>query len=518
MISLSVKNLVELKWVTPNAEQMIVEQARVSNPDNANNMETAPKLLRYLIKHKHWSPFQVASMGVTIHTERDISAQILRHKSFEFQEYCLAGNAKITIVSENGIIQKIPIAELYKKWNSPLFKTRNARSYDTSIQRFINAPILSVYESGQKPVYKYTIDTAHSSKTIDCTREHKVLTKEKGFVTFGEAYNQGLTVALNGKETYPLPYQDPKVLEASAWMGSTKFAQEFGIKDVTARKWFRKYGIVPFKLGKAACSDINISFDSKKASFMKWARENILKNECKHCGHDGSTSRLELSHVIAHDGDAQLCFDENNLQTLCAKCHRNYDIQQQGKNYGWSLNLTAKWGKIKTEEYLGVQMTYDIEMDHPTHNFVANGIVVHNSSRYAKMPSYTLPSYRRQDDKNRQNSFDDLSDEVHDALLERTTYLLDQVFAFYDEMLEIGIAKETARRILPLCTSTTLHMTGTLRSWIHYLQVRCDPATQLEHRQIACAIRDIFIQEFPVIGQAVFPEVIYQPSNSTMFF
>ena len=63
MISLSVHNLVELKWVTPNAEQMIVEQARVSNPENATNMETAPKLLRYLIKHKHWSPFQMASMG-----------------------------------------------------------------------------------------------------------------------------------------------------------------------------------------------------------------------------------------------------------------------------------------------------------------------------------------------------------------------------------------------------------------------------------------------------------------------
>ena len=228
MISLQPKSsLVQLKWVTLNAEEMIVEQARVSNPDNATNMETAPRLLRYLIKHKHWSPFQMASMGVTIHTERDISAQILRHKSFEFQEY---------------------------------------------------------------------------------------------------------------------------------------------------------------------------------------------------------------------------------------------------------------------------------------------------SSRYAQMNSYTLPSYRRQDDKNRQNSLDDLSDEVHEALVERTKYLMDQVFEFYDEMLEMGIAKECARRILPLCTNTTLHMTGTLRSWIHYLQVRCDPATQLEHREIACGIRDIFIEQFPVIGQAVFPDVAYTPSNSTMFF
>jgi thymidylate synthase (FAD) len=71
-------------------------------------------------------------------------------------------------------------------------------------------------------------------------------------------------------------------------------------------------------------------------------------------------------------------------------------------------------------------------------------------------------------------------------------------------MLEDGIAKETARRILPLCTDTTLYMNGTLRSWIHYLQLRCDKATQLEHRQIANNIKDIFTEQFPIISEAVF--------------
>ena len=78
---------VEFVHCTPNAEALIVKMARVSNPDNENNLATAPKLLQYLIDHQHWSPFEMANLCVQIHTERDISAQILRHRSFSFQEF-----------------------------------------------------------------------------------------------------------------------------------------------------------------------------------------------------------------------------------------------------------------------------------------------------------------------------------------------------------------------------------------------------------------------------------------------
>lgn len=77
----------KLVSITPNAEELVAYCARVSNPANQNNQETAPKLLRYLIKHKHWSPFEMANMVVEIRTNRSISAQILRHRSFSFQEF-----------------------------------------------------------------------------------------------------------------------------------------------------------------------------------------------------------------------------------------------------------------------------------------------------------------------------------------------------------------------------------------------------------------------------------------------
>lgn len=73
--------------ITPEAEKQIVYMARVSNPSNQSNLETAPRLIKYLIKHKHWSPFEMASMQVEIETTRAVAAQVLRHRSFSFQEF-----------------------------------------------------------------------------------------------------------------------------------------------------------------------------------------------------------------------------------------------------------------------------------------------------------------------------------------------------------------------------------------------------------------------------------------------
>jgi len=204
---------VHLVWSTPGAEQLIVQMARVSSPENADNMETAPRLLKYLIKHKHWSPFEMANMCVKISTERDIAAQIIRHKSISFQEY---------------------------------------------------------------------------------------------------------------------------------------------------------------------------------------------------------------------------------------------------------------------------------------------------STRYSEAQEISLPTFRRQDHKNRQNSFNDLEPELVSSFVRRSSYLLKDLRDLYNEMIEADVAKETARRILPLCTKTTMYANASLRSWIHYLQVRTDLSTQQEHRGIADMIKLIFEGQFPIIAEAAF--------------
>lgn len=124
------------------------------------------------------------------------------------------------------------------------------------------------------------------------------------------------------------------------------------------------------------------------------------------------------------------------------------------------------------------------------------------STRYAKTALAEIPKWRRQDTKNRQNSTDDLAPSVDASFTRDAAAAFVKIYRIYEEMLQAGVAKETARRILPLCTPTTMYMHGTLRSWIHYIQLRSQAGTQLEHREIALQCGEIFKQQFPVIWEA----------------
>lgn len=129
------------------------------------------------------------------------------------------------------------------------------------------------------------------------------------------------------------------------------------------------------------------------------------------------------------------------------------------------------------------------------------------STRYARTEPAEIPRFRRQDAKNRQSSHDDISPAAQDEYARAAAQVIAQAFTLYEVLLADGVAKETARRILPLCTPTTLYMHGTLRSWIHFIRVRTELGTQLEHRQVAEACRDIFWQQFPTIAAAAFDDL-----------
>lgn len=128
------------------------------------------------------------------------------------------------------------------------------------------------------------------------------------------------------------------------------------------------------------------------------------------------------------------------------------------------------------------------------------------SQRYAETEQARIPKFRRQDSRNRQNSIDDLTEDQIDLLEELTYKHIKEGYELYQTMLEMGVAKETARRHLPMCSPTRIYMNGTLRSWIHYIDLRTDPGTQWEHRTIANQAKIIFEQNFPVISEALWYE------------
>ncbi|MCH2657123.1 MAG: FAD-dependent thymidylate synthase [Dehalococcoidia bacterium] len=114
-----------------------------------------------------------------------------------------------------------------------------------------------------------------------------------------------------------------------------------------------------------------------------------------------------------------------------------------------------------------------------------------------------IPDLRRQDKSNRQNSIDDLSEEQTQILQEQIRLHFSQAKDLYEKLLSQGVAKECARFVLPLATPTRLYMTGSCRSWIHYINLRSGHGTQKEHMDIANACKDIFREVFPTTSQAL---------------
>lgn len=125
------------------------------------------------------------------------------------------------------------------------------------------------------------------------------------------------------------------------------------------------------------------------------------------------------------------------------------------------------------------------------------------SQRYAEVAEFETVELRKQAASNRQSSTDLVDDEEHLDLLDWVDGLIDNSMKVYQRLLEAGVARECARMVLPLCVQTTLYMTGSVRSWIHYFQQRLSEHTQKEHREIAQAAYAIFQKQFPTIANAI---------------
>ena len=133
---------VSLVWVTPDAERLIAYMARVSNPPNQTNEATAPKLLRYLQKHKHWSPFEMVNVCMEIEVTRDIARQILRHRSFSFQEF-----SQRYAVADGYEISEVRLQDEKNRQNSIEVEDRELQNYWEGMQKRVLDEAKYCYEA-----------------------------------------------------------------------------------------------------------------------------------------------------------------------------------------------------------------------------------------------------------------------------------------------------------------------------------------------------------------------------------
>ena len=202
-----------------------------------------------------------------------------------------------------------------------------------------------------------------------------------------------------------------------------------------------------------------------------------------------------------------VCVTPDAEKTMAYVARVSNPNNQENEKYSGLLKYCIKHNHWSVFE----QATMTLEIQ--TTRAIAAQILRHRSftfqefsQRYADaklLEEIELPELRRQDSKNRQNSIDDLDPKVVDKLNRQMNTLFSSAFSLYNQMLTEGVAKECARMVLPLCTPTKIYMTGSCRSWIHYINLRSSHGTQKEHMEIAEECRKVFTEQFPVVSKAL---------------
>jgi thymidylate synthase (FAD) len=195
-------------------------------------------------------------------------------------------------------------------------------------------------------------------------------------------------------------------------------------------------------------------------------------------------------------------------QTMAYIARVSNPANQDSENYAGLLRYCIKHNHWSVFE----QSTMSLEIE--TNRGIAAQILRHRSftfqefsQRYADTNLITeripVPDLRRQDTKNRQNSTDDLGDYVKLKFQTEIAELFTHSNNLYKRMLEAGVAKECARFVLPLATPTRIYMTGSCRSWVHYITLRSANGTQKEHMDIALECKKVFTEQFPTVAEAL---------------
>ena len=542
------------------AEELIAFCARVSNPTNQANHDTSAKLLKYLADHQHWSPFEMVSLTVEINTTRDIARQILRHRSFSFQEFCITGDSLITFELPNGVANgkraafKREIGKLFENQQKGMKLPSLVRVFDERTRTFVTAPLKEVFQTGVKPIFEVEL---YNGKKLRCTKEHKFLT-ETGFIPLEEAIGLEMRgdTAVMTKPDIELACNGILAYQDKDWLSHAKarcIENKTGLAGIaelaecsyhTIRKWlkihklqFTKYetasytqiwnrGVTGYALGPVSeetrekmrasakkGSESNLwkggSDRSERLKIADWCSANrsfFLKHANYECVNCKSSEKLELHHIKTVAEFPELAYEASNIQVLCRSCHKEiHRMNGDAKKWREKSNgrtLTVNWSKVKYVKFIGEEMTYDLEVDHDSHNYIANGIVVHNSQRYAAVQELpVIREARLQDLKNRQNSINTDDDDLQSWWEKSQLAASDIANAVYQEALDRGIAKEVARAVLPEgMTKSKIYMSGTLRSFLHYVMLRADVATQKEHRQVAECVQAILLEQFPSLS------------------
>ncbi|MEX0703803.1 MAG: FAD-dependent thymidylate synthase [Planctomycetales bacterium] len=576
-------------------DSSVVQAARVSYGEGTKRVSDDRTLIRYLMRHRHTTPFEMAEIKLLVRVPMDCWRQWIRHRTA-----CLAQGTMIYFDLPGGIqrrgnqLYKLRIEDIWRRFQPTVNRTRPDRQKNSNFRRdrvremqlrqideeglrLRSTRVIDVYRNGVKPVFRMTLA---DGKQIESTADHRFLFSS-GWSTLQDAtglherngkaiWNAGdHFVYVNGTEIdVPALYQDKDWLHEqynSLGRRIADIAADCGVSYHTIRKWLRMHRIQHakggrskgpwnkerrYKLGPRELSDAwreanrqsrsgsasnfwRGGVSSARASIGRWTTQIAHKVHvrngwtCQLC--HARAGELHAHHVVPVWADESLARDENNLATLCTDCHRTvqgHELDYISRLGGppvkaeWKKRPRVAWNKLSVArlvriehfEFLGKKQTYDLEVEGPFHNFIANGIVTHNSvNEYSTRYSIAIDSaqatqpdqWRSQAAANRQGSGEPLSAELGVQLSAAEKDLQAHAVREYQARLEAGVAREQARKDLPLSTYTEAYWKIDLHNLLHFLSLRMDAHAQQEIRDYATTIgREIVRPLFPVVWEA----------------
>jgi thymidylate synthase ThyX/intein/homing endonuclease len=526
-------------------------------------IETTRDIARQILRHRSMS-FQEFCLSGDTDIYFAIPARMKEGKYEPKRKYRLkdlyekwTNGAKPIIECGNNREIRMPMKERIEKMM--------IKCYDEEEKKLTTSTIKDIFYTGKKIVYKIILS---DGKEIKTTKEHKFLTKD-GFLPLEDVIglklinsNNKITATMTKKTQIAVNgivnYHDKnwcieKKKESLKENGGYKYISEtYQISNTSIRKWFKKHDltysfdetqIILGNKGKMTSVNSEETYRNKDWMIEKKNESLFPKGGLKYLSekyninyntlrkwfkiHDLIYTKEENSIIIGdvwnkgvfgyknkpHSEETRLKMRESARKGSDNNLWRGGGSKNEGHT-GWqamSVNsrknnsYIPKWVDIKFIEYLGEEDTYDIEVNHTSHNYIANGIIVHNSQRYAnplKELEFELREARLQDTKNRQNSIEVEDQELQNEWNRRQQEVIDKSTETYQWAIQNGIAKEQARCVLPEGnTLSRLYVNGTLRSWIHYCELRSENGTQKEHAEIAKACAKVISDLFPIVLQ-----------------
>ena len=487
----------------------IVNAARVSFGKLKTEFDDKDKmLLKFLIDEEHFAPLEHETMTFLVHCPLYVRGQWHRHR-------CLSGDTEVWFTLPSGRNHKMTLSELYRKWakvtsckrkdrqknsthSKDLISKMAIKFFNEQTEQFETANIVDVMNNGVADTFKLTLSNGFN---ITGTADHKVLTKNGWKEMKDLTSDDSVAVLWHGA---------PNKQDEKPWF----FDYEGEIEGEIWKRYRDKYLISSYGRVKTTVNTRNVSlkeFKFKKKTINKVGYPCVSISD--NCKQEVVLIHKMMAEAFGIEGNVIRHLDDNKLNCFLDNLKGGTDKENRidAKINNRVTHKKVNYFNVVDVVPVGQKEVFDLTINHSSHNYIANGIVVHNcasyneiSRRYTEvdMELYTASQYRGQSTDNKQASIDDeflkCSDECEKLMQEAN----DKALETYEKLLSMGVCREQARGILPQNMMTTFYCTMNLRNVLHFLSLRMDKHAQWEIRVYANAMHDILKEIYPTVIEA----------------